>query len=228
MTDVPKLNGPARALALLLALALAAMLVISLAERFRNPHLTVHVPQAPQAPAGMGDAVGKLMQEVAQNPKNVEAMTRLVEALMGVQNWEAAETFARRAMTLDLNNPQPVYLLGVIRHNQGRHKEAAELLEKVTAMRDSASVRYSLGVLYIHFLHDARRGVEHLSAGLHDPAASEELRKGIREELEKAPLPQMEKAGAARPEQQGRQKRKTRPSTEGKKARETGGKAARP
>ena len=51
MTDLPKLNGPARALVLLLALALAAMLVISLTERFRNPHLTVQVRPAPQAPA---------------------------------------------------------------------------------------------------------------------------------------------------------------------------------
>ncbi|MGE9984277.1 tetratricopeptide repeat protein [Desulfovibrio sp. SGI.169] len=226
MTDLPKLNGPARALVLLLALALAAMLAISLAERFRNPHLTVQVRQTPQAPAGMGDAVGALMQEVAQNPKNMEAMIRLVEALMSVQNWEAAETFAQRAMTLNLNNPQPVYLLGVIRHNQGRHKEAAELLEKVAVMRDSASVRYSLGVLYIHFLNDSRRGVEHLSAGLRDPAASEELKKGIREELEKAPPPHVDEAGAT-PEP-GPRTQTARPATGGKKAKDGGGKAARP
>lgn len=49
-------------------------------------------------------------------------------------------------------------------------------------------MRYSLGVLYIHFLNDPARGVEHLSAGLHDPKAGEDLKKGIRDELEKAPL----------------------------------------
>ncbi|WP_229772667.1 tetratricopeptide repeat protein [Desulfovibrio porci] len=228
MTDLPKLNGPARALVLLLALALAAMLVISLTERFRNPHLTVQVRPAPQAPAGMGDAVGMLMQEVAKDPKNVDAMVHLVEALMSAQNWEAAETFAQRAMTLDLNNPQPPYLLGVIKHNQGKHKEAAELLEKVVSLHDNASVRYSLGVLYIHFLHDPKRGVEHLSAGLHDPKASEDLKKGIREELEKAPLPHAEDAGTVQPEPQDQQPQAGTPAKTGKKVNETSGKAARP
>ncbi len=227
MTDLPKLNGPARALVLLLALALAAMLVLSLTERFRNPHLTVQVQHAPQAPAGMGDAVGMLMQEVAKDPKNVDAMVHLVEALMTARNWEAAETFAQRAMTLDVSNPQPLYLLGVIKHNQGKHKEAAELLEKVVALRDSASVRYSLGVLYIHFLHDPKRGVEHLSAGLHDPKAGEDLKKGIREELEKAPLPHADEAGSAQ-QGQDQQPQAAKPAKTGKKAKETGGKAARP
>ena len=188
MTDLPKLNTPARALALLLALSLAAMLVISLTERFKHPQITVHVQPAPQAPAGMGgDAIGALMQEVAKNPQNVDALVHLVEALMTAQNWEAAETFAQLASTPDVNNPQPLYLLGVIKHNQGKHKEAAELLEKVVALHDNASVRYSLGVLYIHFLNDPARGVEH-RAGLHDPKAGEDLKKGIREELERAPL----------------------------------------
>ena len=122
MTDLPKLNTPARALALLLALSLAAMLVISLTERFKHPQITVHVQPAPQAPAGMGgDAIGALMQEVAKNPQNVDALVHLVEALMTAQNWEAAETFAQRASTRDVNNPQPLYLFGVIKHTQGKH-----------------------------------------------------------------------------------------------------------
>ncbi|WP_300908701.1 hypothetical protein [uncultured Desulfovibrio sp.] len=228
MTDLPKLNGPTRALVLLLALALAGMLVISLAERFRHPHLTVQVRHAPQVPAGMDGAVGALMQEVAANPQNMDATIRLVEALISVRNWEAAETFAQRAMTLDLNNSRPPYLLGVIRHNQGRHQEAAKLLEKAAALRDSASVRYSLGVLYIHFLNDPARGVEHLSAGLQDPAASEELKKGIRQELEKAPLPQAEDAGTARTVPQGQQPRAEEPAKNGKNGKAAGEKEARP
>ena len=223
MTDLPKLNTPARALALLLALSLAAMLVISLTERFKHPQITVHVQPAPQAPAGMGgDAIGALMQEVAKNPQNVDALVHLVEALMTAQNWEAAETFAQRASTMDVNNPQPLYLLGVIKHNQGKHKEAAELLEKVVALHDNASVRYSLGVLYIHFLNDPARGVEHLSAGLHDPKAGEDLKKGIREELEKAPLSHAGGAENNTPDQPVRQDKMD------KKAKKTNGKDARP
>ena len=48
------------------------------------------------------------MQEVAANPQNMDATIRLGEALISVRNWEAAETFAQRAMTLDLNNSRPV------------------------------------------------------------------------------------------------------------------------
>ena len=218
-----KKSFPFYLLALLLALSLAAMLVISLTERFKHPQITVHVQPAPQAPAGMGgDAIGALMQEVAKNPQNVDALLHLVEALMTAQNWEAAETFAQRASTLDVNNPQPLYLLGVIKHNQGKHKEAAELLEKVVALHDNASVRYSLGVLYIHFLNDPARGVEHLSAGLHDPKAGEDLKKGIRDELEKAPLSHAGGAENNTPDQPVRQDKMD------KKAKKTNGKDARP
>ncbi len=191
MTDLPNLRGSGRALILLLALGLTAILAVSLIERFKNPHLTV---QLAPTPSGMGsaaqpDRIGTLMQQAAQNPDNVGVLVQLIEALMARQNWEAAGAFARRAVTLDVSNPRPLYLLGLVEHNQGRHKEAAEILEKVLLLKDEASVRYSLGVLYIYYLKDVPRGVEHLSAGLHDPDAREELKRGLREELEKAPLP---------------------------------------
>lgn len=190
MTDLPKLTGSSRALVLLLALAFTVMLAVSLMERFQNPQLTVHVQhdQPPTADAD-GHDIGSLMQQAAQDPGNLNVLLHLVEALIGAQNWQAAETFAQRAVTMDVNNPRPLYLLGIVKHNMGQHKEAAEALEKVLALRDDASVRYSLGVLYIYFLKDVPRGVEHLSAGLHDPKASEELKRGLRDELEKAPLP---------------------------------------
>lgn len=198
MTDAPKLRASARALILLLALGLTAMLAVSLIHRFTNPHLTV---QRPAAPTGTGsaaqqDRIGTLMQQAARDPDNVQTLIRLIEALIARQNWEAAATFARRAVTLDVNNPRPLYLLGLAEHNQGRHREAAELLEKVLLLKDEASVRYSLGVLYIYYLNNVPRGVEHLSAGLHDPDAGEDLKRGLREELEKAPLPGAQPNGA--------------------------------
>lgn len=190
MTDLPTLRTSTRILVLLLALGLTAMLAVSLIDRFKNPQLTV---QLSPAPAGMGDAapdrIGLLMQQAAQDPDNVGVLVQLIEALMAQHNWDAAATFARRAVTLDVSNPRPLYLLGLVEHNQGRHKQAAEILEKVLLLKDDASVRYSLGVLYIYYLKDVPRGVEHLSAGLHDPEAGEDLKRGLREELEKAPLP---------------------------------------
>ena len=208
MTDSPKRTTSSRALIIVLALGLVIMLAASLKERFEKPSLTEQRRPGPAAQAGGQDddaqQIGKLMRQVAENPNDSTAMIHLVEHLVSAQNWDAAETFAQRAVTLDTGNSKPLYLLGVIMHNQGRNKEAAEALEKVLAIKDEASVRYSLGVLYIYFLENPAKGVEHLSAGLNDPKAAEELKKAMVQELEKAQQPQQDaKSGAeqsARPE----------------------------
>ncbi|MDD4702257.1 MAG: hypothetical protein PHI96_08560 [Desulfovibrio sp.] len=189
MTDSSKRPASSRALIIVLALGLAIMLAASLKERFEKPSLTEQRRPGPAAQAGGQDdaaqKIGSLMRQVAENPNDSTAMIHLVEHLVGAQNWEAAETFAQRAVTLDASNSKPLYLLGVIMHNQGRNKEAAEALENVLAIKDEASVRYSLGVLYIYFLENPAKGVEHLTAGLNDPKASDELKKAITQELEK-------------------------------------------
>lgn len=190
MTDSPKRTTSSRALIIVLALGLVIMLAASLKERFEKPSLTEQRRPGPAAQAGGQDddaqQIGKLMRQIAENPNDSTAMIHLVEHLVSAQNWDAAETFAQRAVTLDTGNSKPLYLLGVIMHNQGRNKEAAEALEKVLAIKDEASVRYSLGVLYIYFLENPAKGVEHLNAGLNDPKAAEELKKAIAQELEKA------------------------------------------
>lgn len=181
-----------RCLILILAVGLIAMLVVSLVERFKNPQITTVVQpintdmDSGQASSGVSAHIASLMQEVGKKPDDPDLLVHLADALMQQQNWDAAANFAERAMTIDLKNPQPIYQLGVIRHNQGRHSEAAELLERVVPMEDTASVRYSLGVLYLHFLADSRRAASHLEAGLKDGKASQELLDAIRAELDKA------------------------------------------
>ncbi len=190
MTDSSKRNGASRALIILLGLSLVVMLAVSLKERFESPGLTEQrQPRAASAQDSIAQQIGVLMRKVAENPNDGTAIVHLVEHLIGAQNWEAAETFAQRAVTLDTGNSKPLYLLGVIMHNQGRNKEAAEALEQALTIKDEASVRYSLGVLYTHYLENPAKGVEHLSAGLHDANAPEELKKAMMLELEKTPLP---------------------------------------
>lgn len=188
------LPGRARVLVAALGLGLAAMLVASLAERFTSPGLTVRHFAAQtggdgQTPPGAPDEVGRLMQEVARDPANRAALLQIAERLMTMGSWDGAESFATRALALDPQDARTRYLLGVIRHNQGKHAEAAKLLEEALRTRESAPMRYSLGILYLHYLKDPARGVEHLSMALHDPDADESLRQSIRAELEKAPLP---------------------------------------
>ena len=76
-------------------------------------------------------------------------------------------------------------MLGVILHNQGKPQEAAATLEKVVVLRDDATVRYSLGVLYSYFLQQKDKGRAHWEAGLKDPKISPEMRQAIEEELKK-------------------------------------------
>lgn len=194
MTDTNKCGLSARILIILLAAGFCIMLFASLKARFQNPHLTVAARPQQGMPAGEAgedaQTVGKLMRQVAENPQDLGALIHLIEHLVTAQNWDAAETFAQRAVTMDVGNSKPLYLLGIIQHSQGRHKEAAEALEKVLKIKDEASVRYSLGVLYIYFLEDPKRGAEHLRAGLNDATASAELKAAIKQELEKNPVPE--------------------------------------
>ena len=198
----PATGGP-RGVLLLVALGLVLMLAAAFVQRLNNPHLVKQVD--PQQRGGMGQQggmnpeLGKLMQQVSENPNDLKALVHLTEHLVSDQQWDPAETFARRAMVVAPNDAQPAYLMGVILHNQGKHPQAAEALEKVIALKDEASVRYSLGVLYIYYLKNIPKGIEHLSAGLHDPQASEALKTSIREELEKAPMPQGGDAQKAAP-----------------------------
>ena len=216
-----------------LAVGLVTMLVTSLKERFESPGLTEQRRPGPAAQAGRQDddaqQIGKLMRQIAENPNDSTAMIHLVEHLIGAQNWDAAETFAQRAITLDAANSKPLYLLGVIMHNQGRNKEAAEALEKVLAIKDEASVRYSLGVLYLYFLENPAKGVEHLKAGLQDPKASDELKAAIMQELEKAPQPdQNAKAAPAASETRGKSADKAAPAAGENAKGKNADKAAKP
>lgn len=142
MTD-SRLSFTARAIILLLGLSLLVMLGVTIKERVSNPHLVTERPTAPQGMGQEQNLLASLMQKVAAEPTNKDALMHLAEHLMATQEWDAAATFAQRAVALDVNDPQPLYMLGVILHNQGKPQEAAATLEKVVALRDDATVRYA-------------------------------------------------------------------------------------
>lgn len=188
MTDNAPLASTRRPPALLLLallLAFLGMLGTGIWQRFTQPELVQKVVHTAQHSQEEMSDVGRLMEEVSRRPDNMDAMLSLVNALMKLENWEAAENFARRAVQLDAKDPRPLHLLGVIQHNTGRNAEAAQALETVLTLHDDPSVRYSLGVLYIHYLNDTPRGLEHLRAGLALPNVSESLKKHILDVLNK-------------------------------------------
>lgn len=178
MTD-SRLSFTARAIILLLGLSLLVMLGVTIKERVSNPNLVTERPTAPQGMGQEQNLLASLMQKVAAEPTNKDALMHLAEHLMATQEWDAAATFAQRAVALDVNDPQPLYMLGVILHNQGKPQEAAATLEKVVGLRDDATVRYS------YFLQQKDKGRAHWEAGLKDPKISPEMRQAIEEELKK-------------------------------------------
>ncbi len=226
MTDAVRPNTSARILIVFLSLALVTMLCLALAERFLHPDLTVQREQQlapmPSVEDKKSMEIGALMRQAAAEPQNIDVLIRLVEQLTAAQSWDAAATFAQRAVAMDATNPKPLYLLGIILHNQGRHKEAAEALEHVLSLKDEASVRYSLGVLYLYFLNDRARGLEHLQAGIEDTEAGRDIKLAIRAELDKnaeelRPEAAGKKpAGEAAPQRSDRESKKTKKDSMGK------------
>lgn len=176
-----------RLLLIFLGCCFAAMLVVSLMQRFLHPQLVVPAQTAgsAQTDSSMDGQIGALMQKLGENPNDVETMLHLVQHLITIENWQAAETFAQRAVALDALNDKALYLLGYIKHNQNQNRDAALLLEKALAVKDDAHIRYSLGMIYIYFLNDVERGYSHLEAALKAPGVDDDVRARIEEELKK-------------------------------------------
>lgn len=185
-TDVLPPSLPRRLIMLALLAGLLIMLGTALRQRIMEPELVQQVAHTPAHTQEEMSAVGRLMEQVSQNPTNMDGLLSLVNALVKTENWDAAENFAHRAVELDKKDPRPLHLLGVIQHNTGRHADAARTLEAVIALRDDASVRYSLGVLYIYYLNDKERGLAQLRAGLSLPDVGDSLKKHLQSELNKA------------------------------------------
>ena len=190
MNEYLPASGMQRILLLFFAFAFVGMTAVSLGQRFMKPSLivpsNVRPMNAEQDAGHTGDMneIGQLMQHIQQNPGDVAAMLHLAEHLVEHQNWTAAETFLRKAVVAAPGNAKPLYLLGVVLHNQDKHAEAAECLERVMGLRDEPSVRYSLGVLYVHYLQDPALGGKHLRTALTLPGLSDALAQRIQAELD--------------------------------------------
>ncbi len=173
-----------------LALGLGVMLVVSLQQRLMGPGLMaqsqVGGSSAAQSKADALTAeIGQHMAELKENPNDFGGLVHLSELLMQAEQWEAAENFLRRAISLDANKAQPHYLLAIILHNAQKHTEAAASLEKSVAINDDPSARWSLGVLYAYYLDNVPKGLEELEKALKSPKITSELKANVEAEVKK-------------------------------------------
>lgn len=177
-----------RSLIFLLACFFLIILGTSIVYRFNNPHLVAQRLQepAPGADPEIMQTIGALMQHVAKNPSDQNALLHLAENLMAMGQWQTAENFAQKALALEgAGQTRALYLLALIHHNMGRNDQAAELLENLLKKEDNPSARYSLGILYTHFLNRPEDGKKEFQKGIANEKTSSKLKEAMMEELGK-------------------------------------------
>ena len=112
--------------------------------------------QSPQAMAIMG-----LMQKMKENPNDVETLLSLAQTFAEQGDMEGAKDMIQRAAVAAPADHRPPYLMGVVLGGQGKWQEAAEQLERSVALKDDASARYSLGVIWRYHLKDEAKARPH-------------------------------------------------------------------
>ena len=98
---------------------------------------------------------------------------------------EGAKDMIQRATVAAPSDHRPPYLMGVVLGGQGKWQEAAEQLERSVALKDDASARYSLGVIWRYHLKDEAKARAHFdtAAKISNDSA---LNSMIKAELDKA------------------------------------------
>ncbi len=148
----------------------------------------VQIPSG-AVPTGMpeGDTAGvmALMQQLQENPNNIETLLTLAEHFTHTEEWARSENFAMRAVMVDGQNPSAWYWLSFAQHRQGRHNEAVTSLEKSVELKKDPDAQYSLGILYAYFLKENEKARNIFNAAMQNPTVSETLKTMITEELKK-------------------------------------------
>jgi tetratricopeptide (TPR) repeat protein len=130
-------------------------------------------------------AIMGLMQKMKENPNDVETLLALAQTFAEQGDMEGAKDMAQRAIVAAPSDHRAPYLLGIVLGGQNKWQEAAEQLERSVALKDDASARYSLGVIWRYHLKDEAKASAHfdMAAKLsNDPA----LASMIKAELDKA------------------------------------------
>ncbi len=187
--------------------AVVAMLVTSFTVRLsNNPNAPQTVQSAAQSKAdALSEEIGRHMEELKSDPNNYATLVHTADLLIQTEQWAGAESFLRRAVAIDSSKGHPYYLLGIALHSQNRNEEAAAALEKVASIDNDASARYSLAVLYMYFLNNAPKGLEHLEKALATPKLPTDLKASLEDERKKA-LEAIAKAKANTPAQKQEEK----------------------
>lgn len=116
-----------------------------------------------------GDAKPVLLRALEREPDNVEALGAIAESFEGLDELEAAETYAARALAAAPAHPTANLVAGMVRMKEGRYADARVALERAAAADpDSPKAHYQLSLAW---------------ARLGDQAASAQSLETYREKL---------------------------------------------
>lgn len=125
-----------------------------------------------------------LMQKLQNNPNDLQTLLGLSKYFIQMADWKQAENFTLRAIAINPNDPELLYLLGIAQYNQGKHTDAAESLEMVLEKEADPSAQYSLGLLYLHYLNKKQKGIQYLKTVLKNPKLTPEIKEAVEKELD--------------------------------------------
>ncbi len=199
------MNAAARSLAFwFLLMSLGCLFATGLYQRMASPSLIQTLDMQPQgrgndpqpggnaaaqrppAPLPEADAaeLGGLMAKLKAAPDNTDTLLAIADVFRRNKDWEKALGFLRRAADSAPADMRPQYFQGMALAEKGDSAPAAEAFEKALLLApNNASARFSLAVLYRHYLNNPGRARELLEAIVASPDAEEAVKARARTEL---------------------------------------------
>ena len=179
-----------RGILVLMLAGLMLMVGYSVLYQLDNPGMTRDISQQARgqgqaADRQMMDMVSGLMQNLQEDPGDIETLERLGLIFMRMESWERASGFWERILEQDSEHIQARQQLANCYFRMEEYAQAALELQKVLEIDpQEPHAHFNLGLLYAYYLQDSEQAREHLQAVLEYAPENLELQKEASQELQ--------------------------------------------
>ncbi|MFO7716995.1 MAG: tetratricopeptide repeat protein [Thermodesulfobacteriota bacterium] len=180
-SNVPTFN---KMVLVALIVALAAILIASVVFRTAHPDLVVQTDHQHSEQDAMGD-VSALMEQLRENPEDVNILSRLAISFSQMEAWERAASFWQRVLDQEPNNMRALQGMAMASFRMQDFETAVTYLQKALEQEpDSFRTHYNLAIVYKHFLEKPEKARSHFETVANSEEAPTELQEQARAELE--------------------------------------------